>query len=212
MAATGRLTFATTEGVVDGVHGHAARLGAYALPAVATGLTDLDQFVLGVADDAERGATVDRHATHLGRGQTQRGEASVFGDELHAHTGAAGHLAAPAGAKLHVVHGGTGGNEAHGQGVAGADVGLRAGLDVVADLQAIWREDVALLAVGVVQQRDAARAVGVVLNGGDLRGNVILVATKVDDAVLLLVATAAVTRGLAAVVVAATGAGLGLEQ
>ena len=60
-----------------------------------------------------------------------------------------------------------------------------------------------------MQQRDATRAVGVVLNGGDLRGNVVLVAAKVDDAVLLLVATAAVTRGLAAVVVASTGLGLG---
>src|SRR6202044_1234156 len=100
------------------------------------------------------------------------------------HAGAAGHLAAATGAQLDVVHGRTGRDEAHRQRVAGADVGLRAGLDVVADLQAVWRQDVALLTVGVVQQRNTAGAVGVVLNGRDLRGNVVLVALEVDDAVL----------------------------
>src|SRR3954464_10620351 len=49
MAATGRLALATTEGVVDGVHGDTAGLGPDALPPVATGLADRDQVGLGVA-------------------------------------------------------------------------------------------------------------------------------------------------------------------
>ncbi len=56
MTSTGRLAFATTEWVVDRVHGDTTRLGADALPAVASGLTDRRQFVLGVPDRAERGA------------------------------------------------------------------------------------------------------------------------------------------------------------
>jgi hypothetical protein len=41
-------------GVVDGVHGHTAGLRADALPAVAAGLADLRELVLGVADLADR--------------------------------------------------------------------------------------------------------------------------------------------------------------
>ena len=79
----------------------------------------------------------------------------------------------------------------------------RAGLDHVADLQALRREDVALLAVQVVQQRDARGAVGVVLDVRDLRRHAVLVALEVDDAVAPLVAAALVARGDAPVAVAA---------
>src|SRR4051794_916302 len=65
VATTGALALATTERVVDGVHGDAAGLRADALPAIATGLADLDELGLGVADLADRGAAVDRHAPHL---------------------------------------------------------------------------------------------------------------------------------------------------
>src|ERR1700679_395659 len=64
VTSTGRLAFATTERVVDRVHGDTTRLGADAFPAVASGLADRRQFVLRVADGAERGATADRHAAH----------------------------------------------------------------------------------------------------------------------------------------------------
>jgi hypothetical protein len=88
------------------------------------------------------------------------------------------------------------------QGVADLDVGL--GPDsTTPDLEVLRREDVALLAVVVVQQRDAGRPVGVVLDRRDRRGHAVLVATEVDDAVLALVPAAAVAAGDAAVDVAA---------
>ena len=66
------------------------------------------------------------------------------------------------------------------------------------------RDDVALLAVGVVQQRDPRGAVGVVLDVRDLgRHAVLVVATEVDEAVGALVAAALVPGGDPAVVVAA---------
>ena len=68
------------------------------------------------------------------------------------------------------------------------------GDDRVADLQADRLQDVALLAVGVGQQRDARRAVRVVLDRRHLRRNVALVALEVDDAVHPLVAAAAPPR------------------
>ena len=63
-------------------------------------------------------------------------------------------------------------------------------------------KDVALLAVDVVQQGDAGAAVRVVLDGRDLRGDAVLVALEVDDAVTALVAATLVAGGDAAVVVA----------
>ena len=212
MATTGGLALATTVGVVDGVHGHTAGLGLDALPAVTTGLADLDELVLGVADLADGAAAVDRDAAHLGGREAQGGEVAFLGHELDARAGRAGHLAAAAGLELDVVHDGTDGDVAQRQRVAGTDVGALARLDHVADLEVLRGEDVALLAVEVVQQGDATGAVRVVLDGRDLGRHAVLVPLEVDDAVLLLVAATTVTGGLAAVVVAATGAVLGRQQ
>ena len=63
-------------------------------------------------------------------------------------------------------------------------------------------QDVALLAVHIVQKRDARAAVRVVLDGRNLGGHAVLVALEVDDAVTALVAAALMARGDAAVVVA----------
>src|SRR5262249_13204021 len=68
------------------------------------------------------------------------------------------------------------------------------------------------LAVDVAQQRDVRGAVRVVLDALDAAGDAFLVALEVDDAVVLLGAAALVPRGDAAVVVAAAGLALRLDQ
>src|SRR5690606_18675088 len=199
------LALATTQWVVDRVHGHAAGLGADALPAVAAGLADLDELVLGVADLADRGPAVDRHAAHLGRGQAEGGVGALLGEEDDRRAGRTGQLAAATRLQLDVVHRGADGDVAQRQGVARTDLGTLAVLQAVADLYVAGRQDVALLAVEVVQQRDAARTVGVVLDRRDDGGDAVLVAPEVDDPVPLLVAAATVAGGLAAVDVAPAG-------
>jgi hypothetical protein len=67
-------------------------------------------------------------------------------------------------------------------------------------------QDVALLAVGVRDQRDARRAVGIVLYRDDLAGHAVLVAAEVDEPESSLVATAAVAHGHPAQVVPAVRA------
>src|SRR5690606_23442981 len=94
---------------------------------------------------------------------------------------------------------------AHRKGVAGTDLRALAALEAVADLHVARGEDVALLAVEVVEQSDPAVAVRVVLDGRDLGRHAILGATEVDQTVLLLVATTLVAGGLAPV----GGAGAG---
>ena len=65
------------------------------------------------------------------------------------------------------------------------------------------REDVALLAVDVVEQREPRRAVRIVLDRRHPRRHVVLVATEIDDTIAPLVAAAAMARGDATAVVAA---------
>ena len=84
--------------------------------------------------------------------------------------------------------------------------------DRVADLQAKGRQDVALLAVKIVQQGDEGGAVGIVLDGGDLGRDIHLVALEVNDAVLDLVAAALVADGDLALRVAAGILLLGLQR
>src|SRR5262249_53181463 len=122
--------------------------------------------------------------------------------ELRPDTGRAAELAPAARLQLDVVDHRAGGDVAEGKGVPRADVGRRAAHHRVAHPKAGRREEVALLAVDIVQQGDAGRAVGVVLDGGDLRRDAVLLALEVDDSVAALVPAADVAGGDAAVVVA----------
>ena len=56
-------------------------------------------------------------------------------------------------------------------------------------------KDVALFAVFIVNQRNASITVGVVLNGGNFRGDIVFVTLKVNLTIQALVSTATVTTG-----------------
>ena len=89
---------------------------------------------------------------------------------------------------------------------------LRERDDRVAHLEAVGREDVRFSPSSVVEERDARRAVRIVLDRRDLGRHADLVALEVDDAVALLVTAAPEARGDAAVVVAASRVGLVLGE
>ncbi len=212
VAPTGALALATTERVVDGVHGHATHVRALALPAVTARLADLDQAGLAVADRADGAPAVDRDAAHLGRREPQGRVLAFLGHQLDRRARAPTELAARTGLQLDVVHGRTDRDVTQRQRVAGPDLRSLPALEHVADLEAQRSDDVALLAVEVVEQRDASVAVRVVLDRRDLGRHAVLVATEVDQAVLLLVTATTVTRRHAAVGVPSTGARLGLGE
>ena len=98
------------------------------------------------------------------------------------------------------------------QAVAVLDAGIVAGAQHIAFLHALRGDDVATLAVQVLEQRDMRAAVRVVFDTLDDGIDAILVALEVDDAITLLVAATAMTRGDAAGVVATTGLGFLLYQ
>src|SRR3954447_3489110 len=211
--ASGRCrALATAVRVVDRVHGRAARLRANAQVTRATGLADRDVLVVGVADRADGRAAVRRDHPHLAGVEAQGGRAGLLRDDLNRGARGAAELAAAAGRQLHVVYDRTRRDVGQRQGAAGTDVRARAGLDGVANLQASGRQDIALLAVGVVQQRDVGRAVRVVLDRGDLGRHAVLAALEVDLAVTALGAAAAMAGRDPAVRVAATALGDALDE
>src|SRR5439155_26861698 len=93
-----------------------------------------------------------------------------------------------------------------------ADLRTLTALHDVADVESGRGEDVALLTVVVVQQRDARVAVRVVLDRRDLCGHAVFVALEIDEAVALLVTATPVTGCHASVGVTTAGFGLRLGQ
>src|SRR5262249_20088257 len=91
----------------------------------------------------------------------------------------------------------------HRHAVADARLDLLAADDAVAGLEPLGSQDVRLFAVLVLNQGDASRALGVVLDGADVGPHAVLAAIEVDDAVHALVAAAAEARADDALVVAA---------
>jgi hypothetical protein len=98
----------------------------HTLPAVATGLAQLDQLGLGVAHLADGRLAVEGDLTHLPRGETEQGEIALLGHELNGGAGGAGQLGAAAGTHLDGVNHGARRDVAQWERVAGANVGAGA--------------------------------------------------------------------------------------
>src|SRR4051794_26577269 len=212
MAAAGGPALAAAHGMVHRVHGDAAVVRFPAQPAVAPGLADGDVLMIQVPHLAHGGVALDVHLAHLARGQLDLGPGAVARHELGAAAGAPHHLAALADLELDVVDHRAQGDAAQRQGVADVDLDVLARHHLGAHLQAVRPQDVALLAVGIVQQRDARRAVGIVLDGRHLGRDAVLVPLEVDDAVALLVTAAPPPRRELARVVAPAARVLALGQ
>ncbi|EGJ76809.1 putative 50S ribosomal protein L2 [Streptomyces sp. Tu6071] len=196
VATTGGLALTTTVGVVNRVHRHTANGRAHAQPALAAGLAPVDVRLLGVADLTDGGAAARVHHADLAGRHAEGRHGALASEQLHGGTGGAGELRAATGTELDRVDRGTDRDVTQRQVVAGLDVGALAVLDPVALLEAARRDDVALLAVGVVQQRDARGAVRVVLDVRDLRRHAVLVVTtEVDHSVGALVSATLVANG-----------------
>src|SRR5206468_82668 len=116
------------------------------------------------------------HHPHFGGAQPQRDVVAFLRHHLNAGARGAGQLAPAPDLELHVVHRGAERDLEQRHRVPDPDVRAWTGDDGVAYGEALGGQDVALLAVRVVQQRDARRAVGIVLDRRYLGGNTELLA------------------------------------
>src|SRR5713101_4079531 len=206
------LAFAAPHGMVDRIHHRSTNRRPEALPAHAARLADGHVLVVEVADLADRGHAVELDLPHLARRQLEVGVVALFGQELGERPRAPAELAALARLQLDVVHERTERNIPDRQRVAREDVSLRARHDHVARLEAERRDDVALLAVPVMQEGDASRAARIVLDPLDDGWDTDLLAPEIDLTEHALVPAAPVADGDAPVDVPPASPLLGGEQ
>src|SRR5207248_3578766 len=165
-----------------------------------------------VADLTDRCSTVSRNAADFTAGQRDLRPARLASHQRRRRTSRATEPSASPRLHLDAVNVDAQRNSIQRQAVA--DVRRRVGavFDRLADLQPIGSQDVSLLAIDKVKQRDAGIAAGIVLDRGDLRLHAVLVADEVDQAILLLVAATAMPGGDAALIVASAFLAERLEQ
>ena len=141
----------------------------------------------------------------LAAGEPERHQFALARRKLGARPGAARELRPAARFQLHGVHHGTDRDAVQGKRVAHVHLGIRAALHDRTYREVARGQDVALLAVVVVEQCYVGGAVGIVLDRRDRRWHAVLAPLEVYETVAPLVPAADVAGGDAAVVVAPAG-------
>ena len=159
--------FATTVRVIAGVHDRTTAAGTNAHVALAASLAQVDVLVVEVRNNADGGDAVQTNVAHLAGGQTNQSVTIFLSHQLSHDASGTDQLAALAGIQLNVVDHGTDGDVLEGQSVTGLDVGVGAGHDLVANLQTIGSQDVALDAVLILDEGDEGRTVRIVYTAHD---------------------------------------------
>ncbi|EST15125.1 hypothetical protein EDP1_3051 [Pseudomonas putida S610] len=213
MTTTGGTTFTTTMWVVNRVHGNTTNGWANAAPAFGTSFTQRTQAVLGVRDFTQGRTALSQDFTHFTRAQTQGHVDTFASDQLSRSTSGTSDLCTFTRLQFDAVNGATYWNVAQLQGVTGLDWGQGTCDQLVASAHAFRGDDVATLTVCVAQQGDVSSTVWIVFDTLDSGWDAIfVVATEVDQTVMLLMTTTYVTRSDAAIVVTTTRLRFFLEQ
>src|SRR6202048_3912188 len=206
------LAFSSAVRMIHRVHGHAAHGGLDAAPPGASGLAKRFILMVKVANLANRGHAIDGKLANFAAGHLHQREVAFFAEQLRRAACRANRLPTASRVQLEVVHHRAGRNVANLQRVAGKNVRAFSGLHRGANFKPHRMDDVALLAIGVMQQRDIRAAIGVIFDGGNFCRHADFVAPEIHLAVLLLVSAAAMPNHDFAVIVASAGALFWLKQ
>ena len=170
--------------------------------------------VVDVADDAHSGTAIGvKIALFAGR-HAQDGTTILETEELGEATSGAGELTTLTGFDFDAMDEGSRRNQAQRQGKSRGEL-LLGGVcadDLIADLEAIRSEDVVQGLVGVLDEGQVGGAVRIVLDAEHGGRGVEAVATEVDSAIELLMASATTAGGDAAVTITAHRAVLELSE
>src|SRR5690606_16311979 len=153
------------------------------------------QAVLGVRDFAQGRTAFSQHLACFAGAKTQRYISTFTRNQLSRSTSGTSDLGTLARLKLNTMNGGTQRDVAQRQAVAGLDRSIHTRQQLIASTDTLGSDDVTTLAIGILQQRNVRSTVRVVFDTLDDGRNAILVATKIDQTVMLLVATANVASG-----------------
>ena len=206
------LALATTMWVVDRVHDRTTDRRTNALPAAAASFTNGDVGMIGIADLTNGCTAGELNTTELGGRHTQNCVTIVLTHQLNRCTSGAGDCGTATRLELNSVNKRTNRNVGKRQAVARLDVCIGAGLNNIADLQALRSQNVGLGTIYIVKQSDACRAVRIVLDGCNLCRYTILTTLEVDHTIHALVTAALVASCYATVVITASLLGQRLEK
>src|SRR5436190_7853326 len=192
MPTTRGLALAAAMRVIDRVHRDATHRRLTAEPAVPASLADDDVLMIGVRHRADRRAAFGTDHAHLAGGHPQQRVALLAADQLDIGAGRAGDLTALPGLHLDIMDDRAERHVAQRHRIARFDIDPLARHDAVARPQALRREDVGLLAVGIADQRNGSGAVRIVFEPLNDRRRVILRPLEIDDPVAPFVTAATV--------------------
>ena len=199
-------------GMINGIHGDAARGGPDAQPAAPPGLSQIDIGVVGISHHADGGHAIQVHAANLAGTEANLRVIAFFARQLGRTAGAAGQLRALAGPEFDAMDHRAQGDVPQRQGVAHLDFHGFPGHHRIAHPEPFGMDDVALLAVRIHHQGDAGAPVGIVFHTGHLARHAGLVASEINNPVAALVAATLMAHRNAAGVVPAPFSPQGSQQ
>ena len=169
--------------------------------------------MIGVVELPDGRPTLHRYLADFAGGQDQRRPSPLTVAQASPRSGRAAQPTALARLELDVMQGQTGRNVPQRHAIARRGLnGFGRTHDHLADRQALWRENVPLGAIRILQQRDMAGAIGVVLDADHRCGHVVLGPSEVDEAVSPLVSLAPAAHRDLALVVPPAGLGKRAQQ
>src|SRR5205814_6993158 len=173
---------------------------------------DLAVLVLDVADLTHRGAAAHVDHADAARRKPDLRVLAFLRHGLRRRARRANERRAATGLQLDPVDLRSGRDVLERQVVPDASLGVASREDLIADTQVVRRDDVALLAVPVHEERETRGSVRVVLDRGHTCGHAVLVALEVHLPVIALLAAATMARRDATLRVTAGMAELALDQ
>ena len=100
------------------------------------------------------------------------------------------HLSALADFQFHIMYHSTKRNIDQRQAIADFNIGFRTAGNDVSHLQSLWRKDIALLTICIVQERDTASTVRIIFNCCHRSRNIVFHSLEINDSVLTFMTTA----------------------
>ena len=191
-----RVSFPSSVRVIDGIHGLAEHLRLLAEPAIATGLTDGYEVMIGIADGSDGCETDGTNLAHFAAGQLHDGVGNVETDENRTGSCRADDLSSATCLHLDVVDAVSDRHVLEAHAVARFHLGSIGADDFVINFQPFRSEHVPLLTVAVVHQSTVCRTSRIGLDGGDATDPSLLVdLLAIDEAQKALVSSSAMTNG-----------------
>ena len=199
-------TFTTTHGVIDRVHRDSAHSRPNSFPTHSTCFSFYAQVMFGIGDDTECGKTVFIDHPHFARGHPDRRIAVARA--ISCAERPAERTSCPPLPRTHldVVHDRTKRHFFKSHATADVKRGPFTGLDSIAYFDSMGSEDIPLFSIHIMKQGNIGTAVGVIFDGGDFCGNAHLIAAKINQAQLALMASPAMPAGNTAEIITPTRA------